>query len=394
MFATRSFQPAGHRAGLIALTVILASAPSAWAQTMSTTAELKQACETSPGNVVVIEQNTQIGTGPQWPLTGAVETKCTIVVDTLATLELNQVSLTFAGPLSIEGGVESRALFLESYVLAASVAVSFGDKAALLVERSQLSGTAGAISIAVGSEAALEVKGPLADPSLVSTETISISGGALLTAHITDAVLSARMGISASASGREGAMTFVSSMLETGEGSIDLRAFGDKSLVELKLGSFAAADAGVSVTLAGSESEFVANDFGIDGGRGNVTLSAAGSKGKLTIASGRIDALGVVSAQASIGGSEGYALIQGAVVTGGSRIEVESGLLSVFEVLNSSLISQGLVKIVTGSGGSCKSQDNVISAPRQQICTATVPNTGPTLGRRKGSRPSLGIDRR
>ncbi|HMS39337.1 MAG TPA: hypothetical protein PKE69_03870, partial [Pyrinomonadaceae bacterium] len=72
------------------------------AQSFTSTAELKLACENSPNNVVNINVPTQISSGPQAPATENVNTRCTIALGQFASFEMSQVSMTFAGALRFQ----------------------------------------------------------------------------------------------------------------------------------------------------------------------------------------------------------------------------------------------------------------------------------------------------
>jgi hypothetical protein len=335
---------------------------------MSSTAELKLACETSPGNVVVLNANTQISTGPQAPLTEAVNTKCTIVISPLVTFEASQVSMTFNGPLTIQGGTEGRALFIESAFTAPSVSVTLTDRSALYVERSLLRASAGSITINTGLEGTVDVKGPLVGGNLVASGAINISASQKFTGNLADAEVSAGTGINVSMTGAEAQFISTTSTLNTASGAVNITSSGEKSFVEFKLGSVATSSNGLNVTLNGNESEINANQFTLNGGTGGVTLQTGGTKGKVTMADGTLNAGGAVTIQASTTGLEGTAMVQNTQITGGGNLKVETGSLGNSEVLDSGLTSNTLVRIATGAGGNCKSQNNIISAPMQQVC--------------------------
>lgn len=356
-------------AGLVATgTFALTLADAALAQTMSSTAELKLACETSPNNVVAINANTQISTGPQSPATELVNTKCTLVVAPLVTFEASQVSMTFRGPLVIQGGLESRALFIESTFAAPSISSSLGDKSLLLVERSLMQSTVGGIVSTSGAESIVDIRGPLVGGNLVSAGAVRLTGGQKFGAFLTDAEVRARTGIIVNMAGPEAQFISVTSILDTATGAINVSSAGAKALAEFKLGSVATGRGGINVTFSGPESLINANEFTFNDLAGPINLRANGAKSNVTAVLGTLNASGAVNIQASTASTEGSVLVQNALITAGGIVQVQSGALGKTEVLDSSLTSSTRVRITTGAGGVCTTVNNVVTAPIQQIC--------------------------
>ncbi len=354
--------------GVIGLSCALGLSLAASAQTMSSTAELKLACETSPGNVVTLTNNTQISTGPQAPATEVVNTKCTIVLAPQVTFEASQVSMTFNGPLSIQASTEGRALFLESSFAARSVTVALGNLGDLLVERSLLRSTVGGIAITSGVESSVDVRGPLPGGGLVSNQGVSISGGQKFFGALTDAEVRANANVTVNLSGAEAQFISTTSTINSANGAINIVGSGEKSFAEFKLGAVATGRNGVNVTLSGTESTINASQFNFSSATAVVFLRTGGSKGAVTLAMGTIASGTVTTIQSSLTGAEGKAVLQDATVNAGGNFRVETGSLGNSEVLDSSLTSNTLARIATGAGGSCKSQNNIINAPAQQIC--------------------------
>lgn len=337
-------------------------------QTMTTTAQLKQACETSPNNVVTLTNNTQISSGPQAPLTETVNSRCTIIVNPQVTFEASQVSMTFAGPLTIQAGNEGRALFLESHFTAPSVNISLANLGGVLVDHSLVRATVGSIAINSGVENTVDIRGTIPGGNLVANRSISISGGSKFIGSLTDASVQAGTAISVSMPGAESQFIATNSTMGTNGGAINIVGSGEKSFVEFKLGAVATGRNGVNVTLNGTESSINGSQFSLNSPAAGVFLRAGGSKGAITFADGTIASGTVTTIQASMTGTEGKAVLQNATVTAGGNFRLESGSLGIAEVLDSSLTSNTLVRIAAGAGGSCKSQNNIINAPVQQVC--------------------------
>jgi hypothetical protein len=337
-------------------------------QTITSTTQLKFACETSPNNVVTLTNNTQISSGPQAPLTETVNSKCTIVLNPQITFEASQVSMTFAGPLTIQSGNEGRALFLESHFIAPSVNVSLANQGGLLVDHSLLRATVGSIAISSGIENGVDIRGTIPGGNLVANRSISIGGGLKFIGSLTDAEVRAGTAISVNMSGAEAQFIATNSTMGTNGGAISILGSGEKSFVEFKLGAVATGRNGVNVTLNGLESTINASQFSFNSPAAGVFLRAGGSKGAVTLADGTITSGTVTTIQSSLTGVEGKAILQNATVNAGGNFRVETGSLGTSEVVDSSLTSATLVRIVAGAGGSCKSQNNIINAPNVQAC--------------------------
>lgn len=351
----------------IAAAVLFIFAANAAAQSFTSTAELKLACETSLNNTVQINVPTQISSGPQAPATENVNTRCTIVLGQFASFEASQVSMTFAGPLRFQAANEAHILFIESEFTATSINITQTSKSAFNVERSLLRATAGGIAINSGTEGTVDIKGPLVGGNLVATGAVNISGGLKFYGSLTDAGVSAGTGINVNMTGNEAQFISTTSTLEAANGAINVTSSGNLSFAEFKLGSVVASPRGVNVRLNGTESTINASQFAFDGGTGIIFRTGV-SKGKITLADGTLAAGGAVTIQASTTGVEGVAVVQNAQFTAGGSLRVETGSLGNTEVLDSSLTSNTLVRFATGAGGACKSQNNLISAPTQQIC--------------------------
>jgi hypothetical protein len=337
-------------------------------QTITSTAQLKFACETSPNNVVTLINNTQISTGPQAPLTETVNSKCTIVVNPQVTFEASQISMTFAGPLTIQAGNEGRALFLESHFTAPSVNVSLANLGGLLVDHSLLRATVGGIAISSGVENSVDIRGTIPGGNLVANRGISISGGQKFIGSLTDAEVRAGTAISVNMNGNEASFIATNSTMGTNGGAISVLGSGLKNFVEFKLGAIATGRNGVNVTLTGGESIINGSQFAFNSPAAGVFLRTGGSKGEVTLADGTITSGTVTTIQSSLTGTEGKAILQNATVNAGGNFRVETGSLGASEVVDSNLTSATLVRIAAGAGGSCKSQNNIINAPSIQAC--------------------------
>jgi hypothetical protein len=352
----------------IAAAVLFIFATNASAQSFTSTAELKLACETSANNTVQINVPTQISSGSQAPATENVNTRCTIVLGQFASFEASQVSMTFAGALRFQAANEAHIRFIESEFTAPSINIAQTSKSLFEVERSLLRATVGNIAVNSGTEGSVTINGPLVGGNLVAAGAINLSGGLKYTANLNDAGVSAGTGINVNMTGAESHFVTTTSSLSAANGAINVTGNSEKNYAEFKLGTVVASPRGINVRLNGGESEIVANQFVFDGGTGIIFRTGV-SKGKITMADGSVDANGAILVQSSTAGTEGVAVVQNARFTSsGAGIRVETGSLGNTEVLDSSLTAATLIRFATGAGGSCKSQNNILNAPTLQVC--------------------------
>lgn len=352
---------------ILTAVAVLTLGLSASAQSFTSTAELKLACETSLNNIVQINVPIQISSGPQAPATETVNTRCTIRLGQFASFEASQVSMTFGGPLRFEAANEAHIRFIESEFTAPSMSYIQTSKAFFNVERSLLRATVGGITVNSGVEGSVAINGPLVGGNLVAAGAVNLTGGSKYQCSLTDAIISAGTGFNINMTGSESNFVSTSSNIAAANGAINVTGSGDKSFAEFKFNSVTASPRGVNVRLNGNESEIVANQFTIDGGTG-VILRTGGNKGKVTMDDGTVISNGAAQVQASATGLEGVAIVTRANFNAAGSIRVETGSIGSTEVLDSNLTSNTLIRFATGAGGSCKSQNNILSAPTLQVC--------------------------
>lgn len=382
---------------------------------MTSTAELKLACETSSGNVVAINVNTQVSTGPRPPLAEVVHTPCTLVLASNVSFSAGQVGMSFNGPFTIQGGSETHALFIESEFVGSAVTVTQADKSSLLLDRSLLQASAGSIAITTGAEGTLDIQGPIVSGNLVASgaitvsggqkfhgttanaqlqagaglsmtmndpesslvlntstlsagDAITVTGGTKFVAQLNDTEMQAGTGLSVALNGAEGLFSAVSSGLNTTAGAVSITSVGTKGFIDLKLGSVVTAGSGLTVSLDGNESTLDAHEFTFNGGTGSVSLQAQGNLSKLTAAVGTVSASGSVTIQAATAAQLGIAHLEEAEVNAGGDMRLETGSLGNTTAKGNTLTSPTLVRIASGAGGVCTSLENIMTAPVQQIC--------------------------
>lgn len=187
--------------GLIGLLCMLVVGNNTLAQqTIESTSDLKRACETSPGNVVTLNQSTKIYQGVR-PTTGeeAVNCGCTLVLGPDVKLEFDFVGLRFDGLFTVRSANKGEVNFNRSLLRAPSITINLPvSGSALAVTQSLLQALAGSLNVILGDEAKMELidkprvfpdnyfptTAPY--PTLYAAGIINISGGRKFTGLVTD----------------------------------------------------------------------------------------------------------------------------------------------------------------------------------------------------------------
>ncbi len=148
---------------VFAFAVVSSLSQAAFAQGISTSAQLKQACENSPGNVVNITQPTKIEFGPALPTPENIATKCTIQIGPNANFGVKQVAVNFAGALVIQSSEKTNVAFEDAPWSATSVTVNLaGEFSELISKQSRLRAGAGNLSLSLAGTGKLELINPFA----------------------------------------------------------------------------------------------------------------------------------------------------------------------------------------------------------------------------------------
>jgi hypothetical protein len=301
------------RTGCTAATLLSAMA---FAQGVNSGPTLKQACETSPGNIVQLLQPTKIEYGPA----SVVFTACTIQLSPGASLEVKQVNMTFAGPLTIYGAYQNKVVFEEALWSAASLHVTANSSGEIIAKDSRLQATAGDISINQNPYGKMELIGNIApNPNVLEASgAITISSGIYASVVLEDASVQAGSGI--------------------------LVSPGTRSNMKASKANF-------SVTT------------------GSVSL-AAGMNTKLELKESVLTSPATVNVST---GDGGHTIVEEAQLDGATGVTILSGVASPDSgastlVKNSRGTSTGLVSVQTGARGVCLSDNNAFTAPLVRLC--------------------------
>lgn len=346
---------------------------------MTSTGELKNACETSAGNRVVISASTDIKTGvPRGvPLANfeTARTGCTIVLGPSAKFKFDSVSMRFLGTLRIESATGNELEFDRSAVVARSIVLSLtGDGSALFVKESGVKALAGDTIVALGNNATLEMGGNSANYGrlLEASNVVRLTAGHKFAATMSQGYIWGVNGVEIDLSGDETVYKFNQFNTHAQPGRVSFRASGAKSTFEFGRGSIYG-HSGATVTMTGAESQLITSDFtafntyvgaGVRIAVGNNT-----SKGTIKMNQARFGGAGGLVIEAGKGGSDSLIeFTQGSVIgMAEAGVSIESGGGGTTIVKDSSLQPRTAPVTVRGSGF-CLAENNVISASAQFLC--------------------------
>jgi hypothetical protein len=366
----------GLVAGGIAAMLAMLGATSTMAMT---TAELRVACQTSPGNVVALTQPVTILEGPRYPAAEQVLTGCTIVLGSNAKLAMEGVSMRFAGPLVVQSATLTEVIMARSFLSAPSVNFNLpGTGSVIDMAFSNVQATVGGLLITMGNESKLTVQDNLVSgphEALDAATTLQIRSGRKFTAQLSQMRLSAPQGIEIAMNGDEGLLTINTAWLTAARGSIAISSSSAKGLVDLSSTNLVFRDMS-SLRLAGSESLLKLQQVGILGSNqqvapGGMVLevgAGAAESGSIEASNVGFTYVASINVRASVNGQKGTVKIQKSHLRSSGDIVVETGSQGLTDVVENYGASDTRLRVATGAGGSCLSQLNTITAPVMQVC--------------------------
>lgn len=373
-----------HTGSVCAALFFLGAAPAA-ATHIQTTAELRAACEQSPGNVVDLDHSTKIFDGFPPPAMVHVSSGCTIVLGPGVNFETEVVKMTFAGPFVVQSAQKGEVKLTKSLMMAPSLTFSLvGAGSALAMSESSLQASSGSITAALGDDAKLEIygrnlRGEGPSEALWAASSIQISGGRRFTG-----VIAANSGLNSvralhgfrlTMDGGEGLLKVDGVAFYVDQGSIAITASGAKALVELHQTGFQFGDS-AAVRLAGSDSGLKLKQVSFFGGpptyeaTGGVTLEVgSGSAGGGTLEASEVSvSVASVTMLASRSGQKGSLKLEKSHVSATGDIALETGAQGVTEVKENNGGSETRLRVAAGPGGNCVAQSNSFFAPVLEIC--------------------------
>jgi hypothetical protein len=355
-------------------------AQPAQAQTpMINTAQLKQACETSPGNRVTITTSTDIKEGVLRgvPLANfeTVTSGCTIVLGPSAKFKFDGVAMNFLGPLRIESATGNELEFDKSNVYARSVALSLtGDGSALFIKESGVNALAGDTVVTFGANGKLEANGNSASYGrlLEASNVVRLTAGTKFAASLSQGYFWGVNGVDINLTGDETVYKFSQFNTHAQPGTVSFRASGAKSTFEFGRGSIYGYS-GVSLTMTGVENQLITSDFTAfntyTGAGVRIAVGNNRSKGTIKMNQARFGGAGGLVIEAGKGGSDSLIeFTQGSVIgMQDTGVLIETGAGGQTIVKDSSLTPQTAPVTIRGSGF-CLAENNVIRASAQLLC--------------------------
>lgn len=332
--------------------------------------QLKAACETSPGNTVIVSGPIKIS---GFSSRVNVVTGCRLVFGATAKFESDSINMGFAGPLVFQGGTTSAAVFAKTLIEARSVTLDLaGGDNIVDIGESTLRATAGNIAVTLGPNSQWKAASFFAGrtQSMTASGTIQVSGSGKLDGSLSSTAISGATGISISGSGNEMTLGFGNSNLLALSGAISITSPGVQATLDYAQGLMRAGT-GITVSFSGNEGQATLQGVTVNAGTGAATIVTAlgGARpAKSIVLESNITAPGGLTISASANGQSGEAALETSRVAATGAVVVRSGSLGTTNVKLNNLRSSSLVGAYTGPSGSCTAENNTVVAPVQALC--------------------------
>jgi hypothetical protein len=347
---------------------------------------LKAACETSPGNIVTINQPIKVSQPVQAFTPTQINCPCTLVLNNESKVEFELVNLEFTGALSIQSTGKGEAVVIKSALRAPSISMSLGgDGSQISTSQSMIHALAGNLTMTLGRQAKMELYGQYSTSvanGLSATGAVNISAGQNFTNSIADMGVSGNQSVRINSTGLEGLLKLEKVVFRSSNGGINVLASGNKSMLEaLESGFYAKSE--TVIRYNGSETGLKLSEINFSGPvfntsmTGGVTIVAAqgsASQGKIEMSDIRASQiLGGFSVSAAAGGGQGGVKFEKSTVNVFGPAVFQTGSVGTTEVIENSITSNTRITIKTGPSGNCVSTPNrTLSAPVVQSCASTA----------------------
>ncbi|MCU0308974.1 MAG: hypothetical protein MUE51_14650 [Thermoleophilia bacterium] len=341
-----------------------------------TTADLKNLCETSAGNVVALPSGAVVASGAPKAAPETITTPCTIALGPDTPLEILDAGLRFDGPLTVRAtGPKGRLIMAGAAVSApritADLRTAFSEVQLL---DSSLEATEGDTAVLLGASgiARAELNRP-GEASLAASGTVRVAGGEYLNVSMDEAAIRGAA-VRVALNGPDAVLLANRASLDAGADGIVIGGGAARSLIDVTEGEMSTPGA-VSLRLTGADSAVKATLTQVSaGGQAVLTAGTTTPNGLVDVQGSRVDARRVV-VEASSGSQKGQVkfttgFARAGTTTAGTDSDVifRTGILGTTEVLESTLTALRAVRIVTGAQGTCVQQNNLIVAPVRQLC--------------------------
>jgi hypothetical protein len=358
-----------HNIALIAL--CLGTLPGILsAQNISTTADLKRVCETAPNNVVTVTQSINIESGAQFPNMEQISTGCTLIFNENTGINMKQVAVKFAGPLTLQSSRKAEATFFESYVEATSMNLPlFGRGSKILVSQSRLVANAGNFAVSVWEDALVDIT-----DTFGPTPSLPVIQSAGLFSIWTDASsFSSRNARFQAASGFDfnladelPTMKMEEVDMVSANGAIAIYGTTRDIKLEISKGLFSA-PGGVRITLTGRNSGLGVKDLRVQAGSGPVRIGVGSYSASANVSQSNIQTTGTITLEAGSFSStleaDGNTMNAGGAI----RVSAQSQWASVV-AKNNTVTSPISFVVAAGANGTCDASGNNVTSPLISLC--------------------------
>ncbi len=358
-----------------ALFLGLASLPvAAQLLPLSTTAGLKAACEGHPGHVVRVTSSVTVSVGSPADYPEQVRSACRIELIGGAGIQFDKVGLAFAGPLVIVGGSKSELQMQEAALAARHVRLDLsGEEGGIKMDRSRVDATTGALEMALGTKAKLEVIGwrdggePRSRAAWAARGKVMLSTSKNLTAGFKDTGIVAGTGVDFRIFGVEVGVVLENTGIHAAAGDVSIELNSSKSKLEAQRAQFTAPAGRVALGFSGGETGMMLGNSSLPAGA-SVVLAGQGPKAEVQFSEGSIRAGTGVRLEAGLNHIDGLVQIARAQVDSGAAVQVLSGARGKTMVFDSRIGAAGDAVAATDVLGTCEAKDNQVAAARAALC--------------------------
>ncbi|MFN0105711.1 MAG: hypothetical protein ACKV2U_26945 [Bryobacteraceae bacterium] len=337
-------------------------------------ATLKTYCESAEGSAVVFTTNVTVSNSGG--SSAQISAPCTIDLASNVIFGADGVSLTFEGPLTIQGQGKAGLKLSKSLLSAPVLTVDLrGAGSEVSASESTLRASNGPLAVALGNEGKLEISKRFSGQTdtLLSTGKVTIAAGQKFTAGLIGANVKAPLGIHVNMTGTEANFkTGDGAILSALQGTIEIGGAGSKSLVEMGDTQVLFGQS-LSINLAGPENGIKLSKTTLGppsgtaaGGIAIVAGAGTSSLGQVQGSEVIIRRVGSATVQASKSSANGTLKWEKGTINASGDVLLESG--STTEVKDNSITSTTRIRIFAASGGSCDGSSNGLSAPVVEIC--------------------------
>lgn len=331
--------------------------------------QFKTACQTSPGNTVVVNTPLKLS---NFSTRVNVTTGCRVVFGANGKLEADSINMGFAGPLVFQGGLKSGVVIVKTLLEAPSVSFDLaGGENQISLGESTVRATTGNLTVNAGPSSQVTVASRFAGraQAMIAAGSINITGGSKLDASLSSTALSGATGINITGAGNEMTLNVANSNLLAASGAISITSPGVQASLDFNQGQLRAGT-GITVSFSGNEGQLQLQQVNANAGSGSASFVTAlgGARPAKSIIIESIIVANSLSVLAAANGQSGEAALESSRVTSTGDVIVRSGPGGTTNVKLNTLRSGSLVGAYAGPSGSCTAEGNTVVSPAQALC--------------------------